>query len=172
MGYVSYLGGLESDLDTYADSKFLLLSIAGFSHSLVLSEFGQDGYNSTLTGFIGSDGRSLTGALKTFKNNQKPQEEWEITECVINELQKDAFDAIINIRNFNNVPITLTDVFTKYQYISNVNTLPTWYGSTSTNALGFTKGFTSWNVHIDVDSGFTTWIGENRYLLQFRALQL
>lgn len=172
MGYVTYLGGLETDLNTYIDSKFILLSIAGFDHSLVLSEFGADGYKSTITGFISSDGRSITGSLKTFKNNQKPQEQWEIGECTINEIQRDAFLAIINIRNFNNIPITLTDVFTKYQYISGVNTLPVWYGSTEVNPLGYTKGFTSWNVHIDVDESFSTDLGENRYLLQFRALQL
>lgn len=172
MAYITYLGGLEANLSTYIDSKFIMLSIAGFPHSLVLSEFGADGYNSTITGFISSDGRSLTGNLRTFKNNQKPQEEWEITECVINELQRDAFIAILNIRNANNIPITLTDVFTKYQYIPGINNLPTWYGSTSTNQIGYSKGFTSWNTHIDVDSNFADWLGENRYLLQFRALQL
>jgi len=171
MGYVTYLGGLENNLNTYADSKFVMLSVVGFGHSLVLSEFGQDGYNSSLTGFISQDGRSLTGSLKTFKNNQKPAEQWEISECVINEIQKDAFIAILNYRNFNNVPITLTDVFTKYLYIPGINTLPTWYGSTEIS-MSYTKGFSSWNVHIDVDSGFITWLGENRYLLQFSALQL
>jgi len=172
MGYVTYLGGLEGNLNTYNDSKFVMLSITGFPHSLVLSEFGESGYNSTFTGFIGSDGRSLTGSLKTFKNNQKPTEEWEISECVINELQKDAFLAIINIRNNSNNPITLTDRFAKYQYMAGINAIPVWYGSTETNALGYTKGYTSWNVHVDVDSEFATPLSGNRYLLQFSALQL
>ncbi len=172
MGYITYLGGLETDLSTYADSKFIMLSIAGFGHSLVLSEFDSEGFKSTITGFISSDGRTVTGALKTFKNNQKPQEQWEIGQCVINTLQKDAFLAILNIRNYNQIPVTLTDVFNQYQYIAGVNTLPTWYGSTSTNALGYTKGFSSWNVHIDVDAAFLTELGSDRFNLQFRALQL
>lgn len=172
MGFISYLGGLESDLNGYADSKFILLSVSGFAHSLVLSEFNDSGYNSSLTGFIGSDGRTLTGALKTFKNFQKPPEVWDIQGCTINNLQLDAFHAILNIRNSTNNPITLTDVVEKYQYQAGINTNPNWYGSTSTNEIGYTVGFTSWNTHIDIDQGYKTFLGYNRHLLQFTAIQL
>lgn len=173
MGFISYIDGntIAGSTASYNDSRYVMISHAAYPHGLILSEFDADGYKSTLQKFTKSEGVSLVnnlivGGQKGTKNR------WEIQKCIVKELQLDCFNALLDVYQTNGAPLTFTDAFTQYQYISGSNQLPTWYGATVTNTLGHTKGFTSWNAHIDVDTNYSTWIGNNRWVLQFSVLQI
>jgi hypothetical protein len=173
MGFLSYLDqGIVSNTATYDSSKYIILSHPNTAHGLILSEFGQSGYSSTLGGYKNSNGETILGNLIINGGYRKPAERWEVSECVINQNQEKLFDLLLGLQHATKIPISLTDCFTKYQYVPTIKNLPTWYGTPVNNVLGYLEGFTSWNVFIDVDEQYLSILPSNRLNLQFSAKQL
>lgn len=171
MGYATYSDfGLVGSLSGFTSDRFLVLSHPSASNSLVITEFGESGYNSTITNFLTSDGRTVQGTTRVQGGGYFPKQQWEIQECIVNDLQLKMFDALLALQTSTGVAMSLQDSFSKYQYIPGTTELPVWVsGSPTTNVLGFSEGYTVWNAFVDVDSGYKTFIGSERYLLQFTA---
>ena len=171
MAFVTYLDSvsLVGSLAGLATDRFLVLSHPSSTHSLVLTEMGESGYSSSLTGFLTSDGRTVTGGTRVQGGGYQPKQQWSITECIVNELQLRMFESLVALQTSTGVGLSLQDSFEKYQYQAGVTELPTWVGSPVTNALGILEGYTVWQVFIDIDGNYKTFIGNQRYLIQFVA---
>ena len=172
MSFVTYSNSVSliGSLAGLATDRFLVLSHPSSAHSLVLTEMGESGYSSSLTGFLTSDGRTVTGGTRVQGGGFAPKQQWEIKECIVNELQLRMFESLVALQTSTGVGLSLQDSFEKYQYQSGVTELPIWLtGSPITNVIGLQEGYTIWQVFIDVDGNYKTFIGNQRYLLQFTA---
>lgn len=170
MAFITYSNGLVGSLSGLASDRFLVLSHPSSSNSLTLTEFGESGYSSSLTGFLASDGRTIKGGTRVIGGGYQPKQQWEINECIVSELQLRMFEALLALQTSTGVGISLQDSFEKYQYQAGVTELPVWIaGSPTTNAIGLSEGYTVWNCFVDVDGNYKTFIGQGRYILQFTA---
>lgn len=171
MGFVVYSGStLVGSLAGLATDRFLVLSHPSSAHSLALTEMGESGYSSSLTGFLTSDGRTVTGGTRVQGGGYQPKQQWSITECICNELQLRMFESLVALQTSTGVGLSLQDSFEKYQYQAGVTELPVWLaGSPTTNVIGLQEGYTIWQVFVDVDGNYKTFLGNGRYILQFTA---
>jgi hypothetical protein len=172
MGYVTYLDGLASSTATYSQSKFITLGHTSLAHTLLLSEFGDGGYDSSFSGTVNANGRNLLGSLRLQGGFYLPKNEWQIKGCTITDLQRLQFDALITTQSQTKTPLTLIDQFDQYQYLPGITINPTWItGYPITNGLGYSSGFTAWNVWVTADLSYKSYLGDERWLLQFKAEQ-
>jgi len=161
---------LVSSIAGIAGDRYLLLSHPLSSHAVALTEFGESGFERTLTGFLGSDGRTISGAIKIIGGGYLPKQQWQIKECIVNNTQLKLFESLLALQSSSKIGMVLWDSWDLYQLIPNSTIPPTWLsGSPVTNELGYSEGYTAWNVFVDVDEGFKKFIGNKRNLLQFVA---
>lgn len=170
--YATYLDqNIVTNLSSYTDSLYLVLSHPLSTYSVAFAEFDVSGLTSTITDFISSDGKTLTGATKVKGGNYTPPNEWIVKDCTVNLLQLKVFELLVNLQTNSKQPCSLSDYYNKYQYIPGINVNPTWIGSPTTNELGYSEGFTVWNVIVDLDKEFKKPLGDFRYSLSFSATQ-
>lgn len=131
-----------------------------------------NGYQSSLSGWRKSDGRSLTGSLKVQGAGYAPPQEWQInayaTPTMVN-----VFSALLRAQKYTSTPVTLADKWEKIEYISGQMDVPSWLsGYPVTNARGLPEGYAAYNVVLDVDRNYKQWQTTTWLLLQFSALQV
>ncbi len=124
-----------------SQTAYLVLYIAGLPDTLLLSEFVEDPYVLAREGYDKSDGRSLTGSIKTKGNQYDPTKIWHLAFAV-NRTQADLFESILAAQR-NGGQAVLVDSF---------------------KAAGV-----STTVYLDADDRYLTSIGFDWYLLQFTA---
>jgi hypothetical protein len=142
--------------------------------SLVIHSFPDpnDGYKSSLSGWRKADGRSLTGALKVQGAGYAPPPTWQISANVTPTMVN-IFTAILRAQKYTSIPVSLVDMFEKIEYIAGQMDEPAWIsGYPETGPRGLPTGFAAYNVVLDVDTSYKTSRSNNRFLLQFSALQV
>lgn len=168
----AHLHGL-SPTDPFVNWRRLILTRPEIEHILVLAAWADDrGYRSTLQGWKATDGRSLTGGLRIKGVSYKPPEEWEIT-TIVTATQMTLFNILLATQNVTGEPISLLDLFEPALYVPDLMREPVWMpGQPTINELGYQQGFAAYQARIDVDSGYDSRYGPDRYLLQFSAKQV
>lgn len=154
--------------------KRIVLAHASVADSLVIHSFPDptNGYQSSLSGWRKTDGRSLTGALKVQGAGYAPPPEWQIS-CNATPTMVNVFTAILRAQKYTSIPVSLSDYFEKIEYIAGQMNVPSWLsGYPVTNARGLPEGYAAYNVVLDVDRSYKTIRSNSRILLQFSALQV
>lgn len=168
---IAHLQGLTST-NPYTAFKRVTLAHPSAAHSLLLSGFQEaGGYQSSLRDWKVSGGRSLTGGVRVTGAGYKPPEQWQLN-AVANKRMVSLFEVLLALQNSTSTPVSLVDEFEKAIYVAGAMNLPAWLaGYPVTGDLGYPEGFAAYNVWLDVDEGYKTFLGADRYLLQFQALQ-
>jgi hypothetical protein len=132
---------------------------------------GDSGYQSTLSGWRLSDGRSPAGSLRTRGAGYAPKTNWQI-QTVASQLQAELFDVFLATQRASTTPITLIDRFQTVTYVSGAMAEPSWLsGYPVTNDAGYPSGFAAFLCLIDVDRSYRTFRTPATDLLQFQAVE-
>jgi hypothetical protein len=168
---IAHLFGL-TPTHPFATWRRVTLAHPAVAHSLLISVFpGAEGYKSSLRDWQTSDGRSLTGGVRVKGAGYKPPEEWQISATVTRTMIQ-LFEILLATQNSTAAPVTLVDEFERTTYIAGATREPAWLaGYPVTSALGYPEGYAAYNVWLDVDADYKTFLTPDRYLLQFQALQ-
>jgi hypothetical protein len=154
--------------------KQIQLAHPSVADSLVIHSFPDpnDGYKSSLSGWRKADGRSLTGALKVQGAGYAPPSTWQISANVT-PVMITIFTALLKAQKYYSTPVALADLFERIEYIAGQMDEPNWLpGFPITGPRGLPTGYASYNVVLDVDTNYKTSRSNNRFLLQFSALQV
>jgi hypothetical protein len=168
---IAHLHGLTLT-DPFTNWRRVTLAHPAVPHSLLIALFqGEQSYKSTLRNWKSSDGRSLTGSIKIQGGHYKPPEEWQIAG-IFSKTMKDLFEALLAVQNSTAIPISLVDQFEPTIYVAGSMNEPSWLsGFPITGEAGYPEGFAAYNVWLDVDANYKTFLAINRYLVQFSAQQ-
>lgn len=160
--------GLQAT-NPYTDTKLIQLAHPTVPHSLILAEFGEDGYQSNLQDWAKTDGRSLTGALNVNGQNFKPTYQIQAS-CTVVEVQLQLLEVLVLAQVSTGVPISLVDRYQKVTLLPGALSSPNWInGSPVTGSLGYLEGYAAYNVWVDLDDNYRKDQGGGWFLAQFVA---
>jgi hypothetical protein len=143
MSFVGFGGSTSTNLNT---ESYLLVSCPTVPDTLVLCEFGDgsEPYQGFATGFDGSDGRSLLGAIRTKGNNYPIKQRLELSFLATSEMLV-AFEAILEAQRQGQVAV-VDDAW---------------------RSAGVSR-----SMWLDVADRYRTEAGDGWYLLQFSAWEV
>jgi hypothetical protein len=168
---IAHFHGL-TPTDPFTRWRRVTLAHPAVPHSLVIAAFqGVQSYQSTLRDWKASDGRSLTGSIRIQGGHYKPPEEWQLAG-IFTKTMKDLFEALLAVQNSTATPVSLIDQFEPAIYVTGSMNEPNWLsGYPITGELGYPEGFAAYNVWLNVDANYKTFLSSDRYLVQFSAQQ-
>ncbi len=170
MAFVTQRG--VSSLDPFLSTGRIILTHPDSPHSLVLVGVqDESGYAPAIDGWHSSDGRSISGGLRTRGVYRNPVEELDVA-FLCSQKQIQLFDWLKRLQDNTNTPITCQDWIQKISQAPG-QPAPAWLpGWPVTNDLGLPEGYQSFVCWIDTDRGYKTPnVGTAWWLLQFQILR-
>jgi hypothetical protein len=120
-----HLFGLTT-VNPFTAMKYVVLAHSSAPHSLLLGAWPDEkGYQSTLSDWKSTDGRSLSGSLRVQGGSYKPPERWELN-AIANKRMVTLFNVLLGLQNVSAVPLSLTDKAEQAVYLAGAMNVPAW----------------------------------------------